>query len=432
MKLIKKWVVILFRFCLRNKARIFFLLLVTIFIFLRFYQLPERAVVGWDQADSAWAVKSILYDNPIRFEGVPIKGDSSMFIGSLYYYLITPFYFFTNLDMIASPIFAGVVSVISFFIFYYITKKLFDTKIALVASFLYALSIGVISADRVQAAYVLIPIISYGVFYFLYKFLTGQEKYILYLAALIGFGFHVHFTTIFYLPIILLTLPFPPRTKKALLYALLSIPIFLLFISPMLYSVFFATHSGSNSLTNYLSASYHGLHLQRVLQLSHDGFISLQTVLQTNVLRPFVFLVLPLFAITFYLIKPKKERKHVLLFSYLVALWILIPWVVFATYNGELTDYYFSLPRNLGIAMVAFLAVYLYQKKTYLPKLIVIFLLTLFAGYNLYLFSKVGAGNYLGIKQHVKVTIQQNKKIKFKDRDPLFYTYYIYTNYRNK
>lgn len=408
----------------------FFLLLLSIFIFLRFYELPERADLGWDQADSAWAAKSILVDNPFRLQGVPIKGNAGMYMGPLYYYLITPFYFFTNLDMLAAPIFAGVVSIISFVIFFYITKKLFGLNVTYIASFFYIFSIGVMVSDRVQAAYVLIPIVSYVGFYFLYKLITGNEKYILFLAAIIGFGFHVHFTTVFYLPIILLTIPFFPRTKKMLLYLLLAIPIFLLFISPMLYSLFIPKNSAGNSIGSYLTESYHGLHPTRILQLSHDAFISFEGILQFQILRPFVFLVLPIFVTVFYFTKPREKRKEALLLSYLMILWILIPWFILATYNGELTDYYFSLPRDLAIVAVAFLIASLYKRKSVWIKLLIVILLSFYAINNLYLFSKILPGNYLSLEPGVKVAIRNKKPIEFKDRDPLSYTYYVYTKHR--
>lgn len=93
--------------------------------------------------------------------------------------------------------------------------------------------------DGVQAAYGLIPTISYAIFYCLYRLITGNDKYIMTLAALIGFGFHVHFTTIFYPIIFLFTLPFLPRNKKFLLHLALSIPIFMVFLLPTIYSLFF-------------------------------------------------------------------------------------------------------------------------------------------------------------------------------------------------
>lgn len=418
-------------FYLNHKTQVFFCLLFVIFISLRFYELFERANVGWDQADSAWAARSILLENPIRLEGVPIKGNAGMFMGPLYYYLITPFYFFTNLDMIASPIFASVVSVFSFLAFYNITKKLFDANVALLASFIFTFSVFLISYDRLQAAFVLIPIISYVVFYFLYKIITGNEKYILFLAAIIGFGFHVHFTSVFYLIIVLLTIPFFPRNKKSLIYGSFALLIFLIFLSPMLYSVFFAKSSGSNGIVAYLNSSYHGLHLRRFLQLTYDGFISFELIMQFHILRILSPFILPLFIVIYFFTGSKKMRKKRLFLSYLMILFVLVPWLVFSTYTGELTDYYFSHSRYIAIVTIAYLLMQLYKSKVLLVKFLVISLLVFFAGDNVYKFS-YARGNYPGIKQAVKTAIESKQKIKFVDRDPFFYTYHVYTVDRKK
>jgi len=404
------------------------MLLFLSFIFLRFYQLPLRANLGWDQADSAWAARGIIIDNPWRLEGVPIKGNAGMFMGPLYYYLIAPFYFFSNLDMIASPIFASTISVVSFIAFYYITKKLFGLKLALVATAIYTFSLPVISSDRLQAAFTLIPIMSYVVFYFLYKFITGYEKYIVYLAAIIGFGFHIHFTSLFYLLIVILTLPFFPRNRKSLVYILIALSVFFLFISPMIYSISVTQGSGSNGIVNYLQASYHGVHLQRFLQLTHDGLISFEIILQFTILRYLSLFILPLFIFVFYFTDTKKTLKERLLFIYLMILFFLIPWVAFSTYTGELTDYYFSHSRYLAIIAIAFLLMSVYRRKDVLSKLFTFSLLVFFVGYNIYLFFQITPGNYFSIKQSVEDAINSHQKVKFKDRDPFYYTYYISTH----
>lgn len=408
----------------KHKFKILFLLLLSVFIFFRFYQLEKFTYLGWDQADSAWAAKSILYDNPIRTEGVPIKGNTSVFMGPLYYYMVTPVYFLTSMDMIASSIFAGIVSIISFLIFCYITKKLFGTFTALVAAFIFTFSINVIQPDRVQAAYILIPIISYAIFYFLYRVIMGDEKYIMYAAAAIGFGFHAHFTTIMYPFLILLTLPFFPKTKKTLLYILLSIPIFLLFMSPILYTTFFAKRSSSGSFQSYFNTFYHGFHATRMLQINRDAFISFQQIFQLPILQPLAYLLIPVFAITSYF---WGTQKHKLLLPLLLTLWILIPWILLTTYSGELTDYYFSAPKYIGIAAIAFILTSLYKRKFIAAKVFVCSLLVVFAAYNIYLFSLTQTGNYLSIKDTVRQAIADKRKMEFRDRDPVFYMYHIKT-----
>jgi 4-amino-4-deoxy-L-arabinose transferase-like glycosyltransferase len=411
-------------FCLTHRVTIICVIFTVAFVFLRFYELPERAHLGWDQADSAWAAKSILEDNPLRLEGVPIKGNASIYLGPLYYYLITPFYYFTNLDMIASPIFAGVVSLMSFGIFYLITKRLFDTPTTLLALCIYTFSTAVINSDWMQAAYTLIPIISYAVFYFLYKILTGQEKHILSLATVLGFGFHIHMTTVFYHIIILLSLPFFPRTRKTLYYLLLAIPVFVLFLAPMLYALFFAKQATSGNFTNYGNIYYHGFHLRRILQIAQDTFISFQVILQLSVLRPLVFLIPPVFFYVYYI---KHRNRNRLLFSYLLLLWIIVPWVLLATYSGELTDYYFFLPRNMAIAVIAFLLVYLYTRRSLLLKGAVILLTVSYAVYNLFVFLQAGDSNFYAVKHSVAEIIRNKQKLPFKDRDPVYYIYEMST-----
>lgn len=409
-----------FLFIHKNRTKILFFLILVIFVFFRFYELPERTILGWDQADSAWAARSIIVENHIKTEGVPIKGNASMTLGPAYYYLITPFYLLTNLDMIASSIFAGIISLLGFFIFYYITKKLFDTPTALVSLLIYSVSISVINFDRIQAAYVLIPIISYVVFYFLYKVLNGNEKFIPALAAIIGFGFHAHFTTIFYPIIILLSVPFFPRTKKALFYTLLSIPIFALFTSTLLYSIFFK-NTGSGSLTTYLNESYHGFHLRRFFQITNDAFISAEEILQFKLLKIFAIFITPLFIYIYWYIKRSRNK---FIFCYLAVLWIIIPWIIFSTYSGELTNYYFSLPRNIVIAILGYLCIYFFKKKNIIVRAILISFGVAYFAYTLILFNKGPYGNYIGIKTEAKTMIKENKKIQFKDRDPLYYMYF--------
>lgn len=423
----------LFAFCATYRYHILFLLIFLAFVFLRFYEITDRTNLGWDQADSAWAARSILKENPFRLEGVPVKGNANIFLGPLYYYLITPFYLFTNLDMIASSIFAGVVSVVSFFVFYYITKQLFDNEIALFSLLIYTFSKLVVEADRLQAAYVLIPILSYIVFYFLYKLVTGNEKYILYLAVMVGFGLHIHFTSVFYLFIIFLSSPFFPINKKTLRYGILSIIILLIFISPMLYSVFLQKSSGSNGIIGYLSGSYHGFHLRRFLQLTHDGFISFKLIMQISLIQRLAYVVPFLFIIVFYFNRNQKQtRKERLLFFYLLSLYIIIPWFIFSMYNGELTHYYFSHSRYLAIIVLAYLLMSLFKHKLFLGKLFVIFLFIYYAGTNLLLFFNTPPGNYKSIKQGVESAIKSKQKIYFMERDPFYYTYFVNTEDRIK
>ncbi len=412
-----------------HKILCFFFLLLALHIFFRFYKLFERASLGWDQVDSAWAAKSILVDKNYWLKGPVVKGNSGIYMGPLYYYLITPFYALTNLDPIASAIFAGITSIISFFVLYFVTQKIFDSRVALIAAFINTFSVAVMSWDRVPSAANFIVPISYVIFYFLYKVITGNPKYILHLAIATGLSFHVDFTSVFYPICILLALPLFPRNKKTLYCILVSLPVFFLFLVP---SVARDVHTGRatfGSLFSYIGTYFHGIHLRRIVQLAHDAFISFEGILQFRILRPFVFFFLPLFIVLYYWAKPHRHR---LLLGFLMVLWVVAPWLTLSAYSGELTFYYFSMSRDIAIAILAFLTVFFFSKRQWAAQVFLIVFWIAYAWYGVGEFLQVPNGNLLNIENGVRSAIGKNETIPFKDKDPYAYVYYVYTRYNKK
>src|ERR1035437_2145726 len=98
MKIIKK----LWKFLLKNK---YLIILIGIFaseIFLRFYQMDIKNPFGYDQVDNAWAVKKIIVDHTLPLVGMVAKGNSNIYIGPFYYYMIAAVYWIFNLNPIRS------------------------------------------------------------------------------------------------------------------------------------------------------------------------------------------------------------------------------------------------------------------------------------------------------------------------------------------
>ncbi|HEX8964853.1 MAG TPA: glycosyltransferase family 39 protein, partial [Patescibacteria group bacterium] len=210
---------------------LFFFLLVLHFS-LRIYKIDIYNLFGWDQVDNAWASVNIIVHHKLPLLGMVAKGNSGIYIGPLYYYLISLFYFIFNLDPIASGIFAAVTSLLGFFSIYFVSKKLFPKPVAYIAVLINAVSFASIYFDRVQWPVDLIPGISLLIFYCLYKVITGNTKYIIWLAVLIGFSFHIHFTSIFYPIFVFLSLPFFSWNWRTIKYILISIPLFFIFLIP--------------------------------------------------------------------------------------------------------------------------------------------------------------------------------------------------------
>lgn len=339
------------------------------YIFLRFYQLQERASWGWDQVDVAWNAQKILINHEHPLLGMPAKANTGFNIGPAYYYIAAVFYFLANLNPIASPLLASTVSLLTFFTIFYVTKKLFTAPMALIAVAIYTFSLYAINFDRVQWPVNFIVPISYLIFFALYKIITGSPKYFFLLSFLLGFSLHIHFTSVFYFVIFLCCLPLLPRKKETLLYMILSAPLFLIWLVPFVI-VFSKGSSVGSSMANYLHGSYHGVHLRRILQEVHDGFIEFQGIIFYPFAQYISFLFLPLF-LGIYLYRERPFAKLVL--SYLTILWFVVPWFAFSTYKGEISNYYFSMTRPIAVMILAYLTYKSIIYRWYVGGLVAIF-----------------------------------------------------------
>lgn len=417
-------------FVRKHKEWVALVLIFSLHLFLRFYQIESRNPFGFDQVDNAWAAKNIIIDHKFPLLGPFIKGASSgIRLGPLYYYFITSFYWVFNLDPFASGVFAGITSIFTFFVLFYVTQKLFSTRIALLAVFINTVSFSGIFFDRVQWNVNFIPSISLLIFYFLYKVVTGNERYLIFLAIAIGFFFHIHLTAIFFPLIILLALPFFPKTHKTLKYTLIALPFFLIWLVPNAISLLQSKAEQSSQILRYFNTYYHGIHLKRIFQLLGDALIQFEPYFTFSALKSLKFILLPLFF--FIYLYESLSRKRLIL-SYLMLLWFLVPWFVLATYSGEISDYYFSINRFLALIALSYLIFRLFEIKSIILKICII----IFAFYySLFSLQKFFSSSNIGLDIHskeVKEAIRNGKVIEFKEGDPDSYLYYIYTRKKDK
>ncbi len=414
---------------MKKRTSILFVLLICFHIFFRFFELEARASLGWDQIDSAWAAKSIVVDKHFPLQGPVAKGNTGIYMGPLYYYLIAPVYYATGMDPIASPIFGAITATLSALVVYWVTKKLFNENVALLALFINTFSINVIHRDHIQNAIQYIVPVSYLTFYFLWRVITGSYRHLVHLSLLVGLSFHVDFTSVFYPMLIFFALPFFPRSRKSLLYYGLSVVLFLILISPILILAGGRQNPlGANFLTLF-QTYYHGFHLQRVWQLLHDAFISIENILQVKVLRPYVFFLIPIFAWLYY---RNNRGKDALKLFYLIALWFVIPWLVLSTYKGELTSSYFSLPYDISIAMLAYLTWRIMSARTIFFRFIPVALWAWYALANTQTFMSSVSGTMPKQRQNVLNAIARKQVIEFKDGHADSFLYYYYTAIRGR
>lgn len=419
-----------FKWLLESKFYAFLLLFIA-FLFFHFYQLEDRAIIGWDQVDNAWAAVRILDEHNYPMRGMMAKLNSGIGIGPLYYYLVALFYAITRFDPIASPLLAGFTSVIGFFTLFFIVKKLHGWNVALVSLFVYTFSYIYILSDRVQWPVNFIPILSFIIFYCLYRVCMGSAKHVMFLSIALGLSFHIHFTSVFYIPIILASLPFIPRTKQMLSYGILSFIILCLFFIPeMIYQLQREQVGISFSSYQYISTYYHGFHLRRLWQLAHDGFIEIERAMTFKQLRPFVFIVPFLYSLFLW---RERGKRHWFILTYLSLFWIVVPWVVFSLYSGEISKYYFSMSEFLAIMFIAYIGVTVWNYNNRLLQFGIFFLMLYYGISNAQLFinHQLEKGLYEPRKR-ANERILSGDPIPFADGDMASYIYYIRTTRESK
>jgi len=410
---------------LSNKYTIAIICLFAFHIFFRFYNLEKWASFNWDQIDNAWASLRIILAHKYPLVGMVAKANSGLYIGPLYYYLTALFYSITRLDPIASPLLAGVTGIFSFITLAFVTKRLFNKKIALVSCFIYAFSSYIIEFERSQWPVNFIAPVSLLIFYYLYRVITGKPKYLIHLSIVLGLSFQIHFTSIFYPIIVLLSLPFLPFNKKSVKYYALSIFIVMVSLIPQILYYTKANSHNANTIRSYFRTFYHGFHLRRVWQLAPDAFIKFVSLLNTpyDFLRNSVFLFIPVFSFLFTRERPDKNRMKL---CYLLFLWIIVPWIIFSTYKGELSDYYFTLQLYMDIFVLAYISVWIWEQKLLVFKIMIGAFWLYYGAVNMQKFLRTDNGNLLKNKLLVKQAVEEGRRIEFSDGDPQSYLYFYY------
>lgn len=414
-------------FSKKNYIGIILFFIFLVHIFSRFYDL-ERNLFGWDQVDNAWAAKNIIVDHKFPLLGIPAKGSGGFFLGPAYYYLVSIFYFFTNLDPIASGLLAGTISIITFFIYYFVVKKLFSEKVALIAVFINTISYYIIESDRIQWNVNFIVPVSLLIFYSLYNVLTGKIKYLLPLGVVLGFSLHVHFTSIFYLIIIILCLPFFPKNMQALKYSFFGILLFLVWLLPNIFAEFSTKKSNVSSIVNYLQTYYHGFHLRRFFQIIGDAFIEFESIFILKIFKLLKFLFLPAF-LHFYFSENKSKARFI--FCYLAIVWFLVPWFTFSTYSGEISNYYFMINRPIIIIILSYLSLRLFENKIIIAKVGIICFWVYYLVTNTQYFVTeyfINANKEASLKEsrkRVQKAIREGKVIEFSEGSADSYLYYV-------
>lgn len=131
---------------MKTKLIIFLILLLGITLRLIYFRQPTTFF--YDQARDAISSLEIWQNDPIKIIG-PASDTQGLFHGPLYWYLISPFYYFSNGNVWVVRLLLILINCVNIFVIYKFTESLFkNKKISFLASFLFAISFEAIQYAR--------------------------------------------------------------------------------------------------------------------------------------------------------------------------------------------------------------------------------------------------------------------------------------------
>jgi len=416
MKLLKKlnkyWIVI-------------FIFIVLLGMYLRFFRIESFQEFGWDQARDAWKTRDII-KGQIVLNG-PRTGIGHMELGPLWYYLLAPFYYFSNLDPTGAIYLNFFVNIFNFISIFWVTKKIFDNRAGLFVSFFYAMNNYLIQINRVAWNVSPVPGVATLLFYAIYK-VVYEKKYqwIFLVSFLTGLFFHIHFSFVFLPFIIFFSFLLVKDKVKTILYSLASFPLFIIWFVPTFFYEIQSKSSNLNSLNHFFSDYLiKGFHLRFFLYRLYDSFIQFQTVLALPKISRYLVLIVPL--IYFLLLFFEKDKKQKII-GYLIMPWFIVPSIIYSFYGGSTSEYYMLMTAVLVIYIIWYFFVKVIQLKIKMLTYSVVVLLFVFFYFQTKgEWIKEEKKNSLKYqKMNVQTRIKENKKINFNEGDINAYLWQIW------
>ncbi len=224
-----------------------FVIILLLAAFLRFYRLPEYLQFLGDEGRDVLVVKHMIVDHQWTLLG-PTASVGGFYTGPIYYYFMIPFLWVFQLDPVGPAVMAALFGLATIALIYYFTKLFVSDRAAIIAAFLAAISPKMINISRFSWNPNPIPFFTLLVFLFL--FLASQKRrhvFTLLAGVFLGILYQLHYTDLILFPVVAVTtlLIFPFR--RAILSWLFLTAGFVLGNSPFL--LFEIRHGFPNTKT---------------------------------------------------------------------------------------------------------------------------------------------------------------------------------------
>lgn len=376
-------------------------LIILIGVFFRAYFAFDWFEFNHDGDLYSWIIKDILVDGHIRLIG-QLTSTPGIFIGSLFYYSLVPFYYFSGMNPLSLVFYSISLSVVVLISYYYVFKRLFDTNTALIACFLQAVLMSRVMYDRWVVPTVLSSL--WEIWFLFAVVMLAQKKYISLpiLGILTGLIWHINFgllpTFLAVIAAIVMSRRIPPFKWiffGVLVGLIVNVP---LFIFEYKHS-FQQFHALFGALTiDQGGGQGYGKWIEVIMKVS--GNIYQQFLYPGRGVYPhnFILIIFSVF-LTMNMFRGRWVDRKIIIIFYT---WVLGVLLFFASNSKIISEYYF---QNIGIVFLSIVAITLNRiyKKSIFWKKAVLGLLGFILIVNLWVLTTVYEYNHLGYKERKQV-----------------------------
>lgn len=325
------------------KKAILIIIVFSLFCFLRFYNLEKRVGFDWDQEYLSYQIKKILIDHKLTLIGYRVRDENSFFLAPYFFYLLTPFYFLTNLHPSALIIFLIFYNSFSFLLSLYFLNRLFGFWQTIFFLSFWSINYFLINFETTAWNPIVVPLATIIVWYLAkLSFEEKNKKWWFYLFSgfLIGFFNNFHFQFILLLIFFLffqIILSVSKKKFKIKNFTLILLGYSLSFL-PII--IFDFRHNFLN-LKGFQQLFFSSNSQGKDINVWWEVFSNfLQPIIQVNNLLITKLFYLIFILIILYLTKKTQKRFLKLFYQSTLFLWLIFP-LFFIFYGQRPSEYYF-------------------------------------------------------------------------------------------
>lgn len=344
-----------------NLKSLLLLLILSLATLSRLWRINDFMTFLGDEGRDVIIVRRMLTELHPALIG-PQTSVGNMYLGPLYYYLMSPFLLAFNFSPVGPAVMVAIFGVATVALVFKFTNQLFGNTVAFISALLYATSPLVISSSRSSWNPNILPFFSLLSFYALWQIWTKKRhRFFPVLAISFAFVIQSHYLGLLILPPLLLFGFLSVRSEKSdrnreiKTQLLAAILIFSFLMSPLL--IFDLRHNfiNSKSIKAFFTARQETVNLKAYKAIPKIWPISqelINSLITTNL--PLVSKVLPLLLLATLAISIKREfsRRQ----SIFIATWLISGLVGLGLYKQTIYHHYygfiFPLPfivTSLGI-----------------------------------------------------------------------------------